>query len=216
MKGYVVEGHCFGTEPVFVLLWQLVFDLAKQGMMRKFSGSWKLEPMKASESRDHGDTRATDQDDPVVGSWVHFQQIVEPAIKPPWPLNNYIRGIAEKIVREMLGDLQRECQRLSDVRNNTTSASENVSQQSWFCFPTPIFKTFALWLSPYWKCELLQVLKIVSGEVKTEMNADEYELKLPFHKWSGLYNLICVRISIELSHRLIYLVPTTDASIILK
>ena len=123
------------------LLLQLVFDLAKQGMMRKFSGSWKFEPMKASESGDlgHGERRAPDHDDPVVGSWVSFQQVVEPAVKPPWPLNNYIRGIAEKIVREMLGDLQRECQRLSDVQNNTTSASENVAQQSWLCFPTPIF-----------------------------------------------------------------------------
>jgi len=110
----------------------LVFDLAKQGMMRKFSGSWKFEPMKASESGDlgHGERRAPGHDDPVVGSWVSFQQVVEPAVKPPWPLNNYIRGIAEKIVREMLGDLQRECQRLSDVQNNTTSASENVAQQS--------------------------------------------------------------------------------------
>lgn len=148
LKGYVEKcyvcmwWYCLKNWTSFVwLLRQLVFDLAKQGMMRKFSGSWKFEPMKASESGDlgHGERRAPDHDDPVVGSWVSFQQVVEPAVKPPWPLNNYIRGIAEKIVREMLGDLQRECQRLSDVQNNTTSASKNVAQQSWLCFPTPIF-----------------------------------------------------------------------------
>ncbi|KAG0570303.1 hypothetical protein KC19_6G152700 [Ceratodon purpureus] len=108
----------------------LKLDLAKQGgMMRKFSGSWKIEPMKASEAASQNlptsAPEATEPgSDPIVGSWVTFQQVVEPSIKPPWPLSNYIRGITEKIVREMLADLQLECQRLSELRKTSTSTSK--------------------------------------------------------------------------------------------
>lgn len=117
------------------------FVLAKQGgMMRKFTGSWKIEPMKASEAETvealHTDTRVAKASqtgsgdsggaadpDPIVGSWVTFEQVVEPTIKPPWPLSNYIRGITEKIIRDMLADLQRECQRMSELPKITSSSS---------------------------------------------------------------------------------------------
>jgi hypothetical protein len=106
----------------------LSFDLAKKGgMMRKFSGSWTIEPMRASETVIPAGTEAVKTEDesdpdPIVGSWVTFQQVVEPTVKPPWPLSDYIRGITEKIIREMLADLQRECQRLSELRKSTTPA----------------------------------------------------------------------------------------------
>ena len=111
---------------------QLNFDLAKHGgMMKKFHGSWKIEPMRASEAASlnvpNGTVEASERgSDPIVGSWVTFQQVVEPTIKPPWPLSNYIRGIAEKIVKEMLADLQRECQRLSELRKTSTSTSTST------------------------------------------------------------------------------------------
>lgn len=94
-----------------------MFDMTKQGMMKKFSGSWKIEPRLASENS----IGAADSDrelpnsDVPSGSWVNFQQVVEPAIIPPWPLNGYIRGVTERIIREMLSDLQRECLRLSKL-----------------------------------------------------------------------------------------------------
>lgn len=112
---------------------QLNFDLAKKGgMMRKFTGAWKIEPMTASEAApDNLPTTAAaaegspapGSDDPIVGSWVTFQQVVEPSITPPWPLSSYIRGITEKIVRDMLADLQRECQRLAELQKPSTSPS---------------------------------------------------------------------------------------------
>lgn len=91
------------------------FDLSKQGMMRSFSGSWKIEPMLASEQdveREDGASQVDGQNtgnDSVVGSWVIFHHILEPAIIPPWPLNGYVKGVTERIIREMCSDLQREC-----------------------------------------------------------------------------------------------------------
>jgi len=95
----------------------LVFDMTKQGMMKKFSGSWKIEPRLASENSigTADSNRELPNSDVPSGSWVNFQQVVEPAIIPPWPLNGYIRGVTERIIREMLSDLQRECLRLSKL-----------------------------------------------------------------------------------------------------
>lgn len=114
----------------------LSFDIAKKGgMMRKFSGSWTMEPMRASEagippagSEPVVKTDVDERDDPIVGSWVTFQQVVEPTVKPPWPLSDYIRSITEKIVREMLADLQRECQRLSELRKSTATTPAPASE----------------------------------------------------------------------------------------
>lgn len=100
----------------------MLFDLAQQGMMKKFSGSWKIEPMLTSQmssstaSRESSATAAA----AAAGSWVNFQQVIEPAIIPPWPLNGYVRGVTERIIREMLADLQRECLRLS-LQTNPSS-----------------------------------------------------------------------------------------------
>ncbi|XP_024366129.1 uncharacterized protein [Physcomitrium patens] len=91
----------------------MLFDLSRQGMMKKFSGSWKIEPMLASEL-----SIGSRENNATPGSWVNFQQVLEPAIVPPWPLNGYVRGVTERIIREMLADLQLECLRLSQVNNS--------------------------------------------------------------------------------------------------
>ncbi|KAG0611324.1 hypothetical protein M758_7G132300 [Ceratodon purpureus] len=83
----------------------MLFDLSRQGMMKKFSGSWKIEPM----------ADGAGERDGASGAWVNFQQVLEPAVIPPWPLNGYVRGVTERIIREMLADLQNECLRLSQV-----------------------------------------------------------------------------------------------------
>jgi len=91
----------------------MLFDLSQQGMMKKFSGSWKIEPMLASEM-----SIGSRESNAPVGSWVNFQQVLEPAIIPPWPLNGYVRGVTERIIREMLADLQRECLRQAQANNS--------------------------------------------------------------------------------------------------
>lgn len=92
----------------------MIFDLVKQGMMKKFSGSWKIDAFNTSEASSNGLLSATKESQQLekngqIGSWITFSQVVEPAFVPPWPLNGYVRGVTAKIVREILGDLQREC-----------------------------------------------------------------------------------------------------------
>ncbi|CAK9228015.1 unnamed protein product, partial [Sphagnum troendelagicum] len=102
---------------------QMLFDLAKQGMMRKFSGSWKIDSMYASEQK----SQAADSESEVVGAWVNFHQLLEPAILPPWPLSRYVRGVSERIIREMCSDLQHECLRLSQLDNDEEDDEEASS-----------------------------------------------------------------------------------------
>jgi hypothetical protein len=106
---------------LFFCVLQVIFDLARQGVMRKFSGSWKLEPLQGPESDSKPQATGTENgevdktsDPTMIGTWVHFHQVLEPTLVPPWPLKGYLRSVTEKIIREMLGDLQRECLRLSE------------------------------------------------------------------------------------------------------
>eukprot|EP00250_Pteridium_aquilinum_P027712 c3555_g1_i1 orf=174-881(+) len=99
----------------------MIFDLVKQGMMKKFSGSWKIDGFDVSEASSNGVPSATKDNEHLgkeaqVGSWITFNQVIEPAVVPPWPLNGYVRGVTGKIVREILGDLQRECIRLAKLK----------------------------------------------------------------------------------------------------
>jgi hypothetical protein len=106
--------HCCWISYVCIILLQMLFNLVKEGMMRKFSGSWKIESMYASEWNSQG----VDSESEVVGSWVNFHQLLEPAMVPPWPLSMYVRGVTERIIREMCSDLQIECLRLSQLNSS--------------------------------------------------------------------------------------------------
>ncbi|KAH7364995.1 hypothetical protein KP509_18G002800 [Ceratopteris richardii] len=107
----------------------MVFDLVRQGMMKKFSGSWKIDEFSPSKASNDCESQVTSESkgsekQASVGSWITFNQVVEPAIIPPWPLNGYVRGVTAKIVREILGDLQRECIRLADsIKSDGVTAS---------------------------------------------------------------------------------------------
>ena len=82
---------------------QMVFDLLKQGTMKKFSGSWKIDAFTASCSNDSNNESLETEE---IWSLITFNQVVEPSIVPPWPLNAYVRGVTAKLVKEILGDLQ--------------------------------------------------------------------------------------------------------------
>lgn len=99
----------------------MIFDLVKQGMMKKFSGSWKIDEFDVSEETSTGAPSATKESKlsekhMQMGSWITFNQVVEPTFVPPWPLSGYVRRVTAKIVREILGDLQRECVRLAKIK----------------------------------------------------------------------------------------------------
>ncbi|KAJ7553259.1 hypothetical protein O6H91_06G090000 [Diphasiastrum complanatum] len=110
-----------GSFPCRVLVEQnrekhsMTFDLLKKGMMNQFSGSWKIEPMYLSEASSKvasEPVNSSKASDPVIGSWLQLHQVLEPSFIPPWPLTSYVRSVSVKIVREICGDLQRECLRL--------------------------------------------------------------------------------------------------------
>lgn len=110
----------------------MVFDLLKQGMMKKFSGSWKIDAFDASEEASSGASSASNENKLKekrmhVGSWITFSQLVEPAFVPPWPLSGYVRRVTAKIVREILGDLQRECIRLAKVKQGDVDINSQTN-----------------------------------------------------------------------------------------
>jgi hypothetical protein len=102
----------------------MLFDLLKQGMMKKFSGSWKIDAFSASCGEDNY------HEGQEVWSWVTFNQIVEPSIVPPWPLNGYVRGVTAKLVKEILGDLQHECIRIAQSKKNNEKVDPKEDGQS--------------------------------------------------------------------------------------
>ncbi|KAL2608177.1 hypothetical protein R1flu_026750 [Riccia fluitans] len=68
------------------------YHLARQGMMKKFQGSWKIEPKydneSGSSSSENGENSDSENSKKLIGSWVNLQQMVQPALIPPWPLSN--------------------------------------------------------------------------------------------------------------------------------
>ena len=95
-------------------------------MMKKFSGSWKIDALTASCSNDNNnESRETEE----IWSLITFNQVVEPSIVPPWPLNGYVRGVTAKLVKEILGDLQGECLRIAQSRkaNEKNDHKDEVS-----------------------------------------------------------------------------------------
>lgn len=97
------------------------FRLAKEGFMKKFEGSWTLEPLfvdqegciiskpttlEEYESCSHGKGR--------VASLIKLQQLVQPALVPPPPISWYVRGITARTTEMMVEDLQAEVKRIRE------------------------------------------------------------------------------------------------------
>ncbi|KAL3680228.1 hypothetical protein R1sor_023184 [Riccia sorocarpa] len=103
------------------------YHLARQGMMKKFQGTWKVEPKyddeSGSSSLEKGENTNGEHSSSskLVGSWVNLQQIVQPALIPPWPLNNYVRGVCGQIIKDVCADLQQEALRLAEQKVKSTS-----------------------------------------------------------------------------------------------
>lgn len=97
------------------------FHLAKEGFMKKFEGSWRLEPLfvdqeacviskpttlEEYESCSHGKGR--------VASLIKLEQLVQPALVPPPPISWYVRGITARTTEMMVEDLQAEVKRIRE------------------------------------------------------------------------------------------------------
>ena len=94
----------------------MVFDLLKQGTMKKFSGSWKIDPFNASSSDDNYNQSPLNIGQ--TGSLITFNQVVEPSIVTPWPLKGLVKGVTTKFIKELLGDLQCECMHIAQSKRS--------------------------------------------------------------------------------------------------
>ncbi|KAL3677682.1 hypothetical protein R1sor_020638 [Riccia sorocarpa] len=89
--------------------YSLKYNLAKEGFMKRFEGSWNIQPLYVD--MDAGaDARGR------IASLVHLQQVVQPAMMPPPPLAGYVRGITRRQTEKLLEDLQEEGRRLREGR----------------------------------------------------------------------------------------------------
>ncbi|KAL2641323.1 hypothetical protein R1flu_008910 [Riccia fluitans] len=89
--------------------YSLKYNLAKEGFMKRFEGSWLIQPLNI-DMDDNTDARGR------IASLVHLQQVVQPAMMPPPPLAGYVRGITRRTTEKLLEDLQEEGRRLREGR----------------------------------------------------------------------------------------------------
>ncbi|OAE21118.1 hypothetical protein AXG93_3661s1430 [Marchantia polymorpha subsp. ruderalis] len=103
----------------------LKYDLAKEGFMKKFEGSWEIQPLYI-DMDDGTDSRGR------IASLVHLQQVVQPAMMPPPPFLRYVRGITTRTTEKMLEDLQEEGRRLREGRavSELSQAEEQVHRRA--------------------------------------------------------------------------------------
>jgi hypothetical protein len=100
---------------------QMVFDLVKKGMMKTFSGSWKIEAFHgiSSDAADliQNGSSLNSIPDRGMGSWITFNQVVEPVVVP-WPLKGFVRDITTKMAQGILSDLQSECMQIAQSKRS--------------------------------------------------------------------------------------------------
>ncbi|KAJ7570126.1 hypothetical protein O6H91_01G107400 [Diphasiastrum complanatum] len=104
-----------GTFTVHVLVDQdrnthtMKFELAKEGFMKRFEGSWNLEPLFVDlTNHSSNSSLVLGAQSGRVASVVKLQQIVQPSLIPPPPLSWYIRAITARTIELMIQDLQAE------------------------------------------------------------------------------------------------------------
>lgn len=114
------------------------YNLAREGMMKKFMGSWKIHP-KYEDDADSTSSNASSIGDSsftsetldkaskrrLTGSWVTLHQVVQPAFLPPWPLKRYVRGVCGQIIQDVCVDLQLEAIRLAQLKSAPALESPN-------------------------------------------------------------------------------------------
>jgi len=121
-----------GTLSVCVLVDQdrrkrmMTYQLARQGFMKQFDGSWKVEPLHIDANGSPAPENAADR----VASMVYLQQVVQPAVVPPPPFKGYVRGITTRTTETLLQDLQAEGKRLreSSFDGDNAEKDSHVSQ----------------------------------------------------------------------------------------
>lgn len=105
------------------------YRLAKTGFMKRFEGTWKIEPLFIDDSG--APVQAPASGTERVASVVTLQQLWQSVIIPPPPFGGYVRGITTRTTVEMMQELQTEARRLregsaSDDRQDAVVPEEVV------------------------------------------------------------------------------------------
>ncbi|KAJ0679777.1 hypothetical protein HanOQP8_Chr12g0463441 [Helianthus annuus] len=119
---------------------QMKFKQVTPGFMKRFEGSWKVEPILLDEKLCHpfkpktlSEYMSCTQCNGRIASKVTLQQLVEPAIVPPPPISWYLRGITSKTVEMLINDLVEEAARIKGVSASATdviTTNPNLDQVS--------------------------------------------------------------------------------------
>ncbi|KAL8269086.1 hypothetical protein R6Q59_002884 [Mikania micrantha] len=131
-----------GTISVHVLVdqnredYSMKFKQIKPGFMKRFEGSWKVEPILLDEKLCHpfkpktlSEYMSCTQCNGRIASKVTLQQLVEPAIVPPPPISWYLRGITSRTVEMLINDLVEEAARIKGVSGtDLVTTNQNLDQ----------------------------------------------------------------------------------------
>ncbi|PKA62029.1 hypothetical protein AXF42_Ash018254 [Apostasia shenzhenica] len=113
-----------GTISVHVLVDQnrkghtVKFKQGKSGFMKRFEGTWKVEPLFVDEKlcsqkpNSWAEYETCSGGNGRVGSTVSLNQLIQPALVPPAPISWYLRGITTRTTEMLIQDLLAEALRL--------------------------------------------------------------------------------------------------------
>ncbi|KAI3720317.1 hypothetical protein L6452_21233 [Arctium lappa] len=117
-----------GTIAVHVMVdqnredYSMKFKQVKAGFMKRFEGSWRVEPILLDEKLCHpfkpktlSEYMSYTQGKGRIASKVTLQQLIEPAIVPPPPISWYLRGITTRTTEMLINDLLDEAARIKGV-----------------------------------------------------------------------------------------------------
>ncbi|KAJ9563765.1 hypothetical protein OSB04_008925 [Centaurea solstitialis] len=124
-----------GTIAVHVMVdqnredYSMNFKQVKPGFMKRFEGSWRVEPILLDENLCHpfkpktlSEYMSHTQGKGRIASTVTLKQLIEPAIVPPPPISWYLRGITTRTTEMLINDLLEEAARIKGV-----SATDHVA-----------------------------------------------------------------------------------------
>ncbi|KAF9626716.1 hypothetical protein IFM89_038890 [Coptis chinensis] len=123
-----------GTISVHVIVdqnredYSMKFKQVKSGFMKRFEGSWRLQPLFVDEQicfpfkpKTWADYDRCTEGKGRVASIVTLQQLIQPDIVPPPPISWYLRGITVRTTEMLINDLLAEAARIRGDFGGVTS-----------------------------------------------------------------------------------------------
>uniref|UniRef100_A0A2P2ILC2 DUF220 domain-containing protein n=1 Tax=Rhizophora mucronata TaxID=61149 RepID=A0A2P2ILC2_RHIMU len=111
------------------------FKQLKTGFMKRFEGSWKVEPVFIDENvcypfkpKIWEDYYSCTKGKGRIGSKVSLEQLIQPSVVPPPPISWYLRGITARTTEMIANDLLAEGAR---IRRDLSTINSNECKTYW-------------------------------------------------------------------------------------